>query len=230
MARRRWSIAQVALLGVLAVLALPSSGSALVAFVPVYLTANGPSPALQSVSVLAYPAWVNQDTVAHTVVFANGRCSLQLPPGTGFVSCPKAFFAGDYPYTVDGEIQASLVVAPDWRTVTLGARSHTIHRGSALTLHGKLAVGTGSPPVFQGPRMPVTVLARPDRRHPFHRIAVVTAKPHRSLSPGNAHSDWRLRVRPGTNKIYIVEANSQPKGGQYWRQARSKPFRVRVAR
>ena len=228
MVRRRWLLAQVALLGVLAVLALPSSGSALVAFVPTYLTANGPSPTVQTVGVGEYPVWVNQDTVAHTVVFATGRCSLQLPPASGLMRCPAAFLVGDYPYTVDGTIQASLVVTADWRTVTLRARSHRIHRGSVLTLHGKLAVGTGSPPVFQGPRMPVTVLARPDRYHAFHRIAVVTAKPHRSQNPGKAHSVWQLRVRPRKRKIYIVEANSQPADGQYWQRAWSKPFRVRV--
>ena len=57
---------------------------------------------------------------------------------------------------------------------------------------------------------------------------VVTAKPHRSESPGDAYSVWQLRVRPGRNKIYIAEANSQPKGGQVWEPARSRPFRVRV--
>ena len=228
MVRRRWLLAQVALLGVLAVLALPSSGSALVAFVPTYLTANGPSPAVQTVGVGAYPVWVNQDSVTHTVVFADGRCSLELPPGSGFLGCSTGFSVGDYTYTVDGTIQASLVVVADWRTVTLRARSHRIHRGSVLMLHGKLAVGTGSPPVLEGPRMPVTVLARPDRRHPFHRIAVVSAKPRRSRDPAHAHSVWHLRVRPRASTTYIAEANSQPPGGQYWQQALSSPFRVRV--
>jgi hypothetical protein len=229
MVRRRWLIAQVALVGALAVLALPSSGAAF-AGVPIFLTANGPSPAVQTLTAGAYPIWFNQDTVTHTVTFTNGGCSIQVPPGSGFVGCPAGFYAGDYPYTVDGTIQASLVVAADWRTVTLGARSHTIDRGSVLTLHGKLAIGTGSPPAFQGPRMPVTVLARPDRYHPFHRIAVVTAKPHTSKSPGKAHSVWQLRVRPHARTIYIVEANSQPAGGQYWQQAWSRPFRIRVGR
>jgi hypothetical protein len=229
MLRRKWLLAQVALLGVLAALALPSSGSALVAFVPIYLTANGPSPAVQTVGVGAYPVWINQDTVAHTVVFANGLCSLQLSPG-GREWCPAGFYAGDHPYTVDGTIPASLVVPADWRTVTLAARSHAIDRGSVLTLRGKLAVGTGSPPVFEGPRQPVTVLARPDRYHPFHRIAVVSALPRHSSNPADAHSVWQLRVRPRAHVIYIAEANSQPAGGQVWQQAWSKPFRVRVGR
>jgi len=227
MVRRRWLIGQVALLGMLAVLALPSSGAAF-AGIPIFLTANGPSPAVQTLTAGGYPIWFNQDTEPHTVTFADGRCSLELPPGSGFVGCPTGFYVGDYPYTVDGTIQASLVVAADWRIVTLRARSHKIHRGAVLTLHGRLAVGSGSPPVFEGPRMPVTVLARPDRNHPFHRIAVVTAKPLRSRDPAHAHSVWHLRVGPRTSTTYIVEANSQPAGGQYWQQASSSPFRVRV--
>ena len=178
-----------------------------------------------------YPVWINQDTVTHTVTFANGKCSIQVAPGD-IGQCINGFSSGvgNYPYTVDGTAQASIVVAADWRTVTLQAHSHRIDRGSELTLRGKLAVGTGSPPVFQGPRQPVIVLARPDRYHPFHRIAIVTAKPHRSQNPADAHSVWKLRVRPRAHTIYIAEANSQPAGGQYWQQAWSKPFRVGVAR
>ena len=126
---------------------------------------------------------------------------------------------GDFAYTVNGTIQASIVVRAEGRIVTLKATSHRIGRGSKLLLHGKLAVATTSPPMLQGPRQPVILLARPDRYHPFHRIAVVTAKPaHRSTNLRNAHSDWQLRVRPGTNKIYIAEANSQPQGGQVWQR------------
>jgi hypothetical protein len=227
MVRRRWRLAQVALFGVLAVLAFPSSGSALSALF-ISLTPTGPSPATLTISGNDYPVWINEDTVAHTVTFANGKCSVQVAPRE-IGQCSNGFSSGvgNYPYTVDGTAQASIVVALDWRTVTLGAKSHAIDRGSVLTLRGTLAVGTGSPPVFQGPRQPVTVLARPDRYHPFHRIADVTAQPRRSRNPADAHSVWHLRVRARHSAIYIVEANSQP--GQ-WQQAWSKPFRVRVGR
>jgi hypothetical protein len=58
----------------------------------------------------------------------------------------------------------------------------------------------------------------------LRRIKVVIAKTHgRTLR-------WQLYVRPGTRKTYIVEANSQPKGGLYWKQAWSSPFTVRVRR
>ena len=229
MVRRRWLIGKVALLGVLAVLALPSSGSALSA-VFIYLTPTGPSPAVQTIPAGLYPVWVNQDTGTHTVTFANGW-SIQIAPG-GYGQCTNScFFAGvgDYPYTVDGTVQASIVVTAEGRTVTLTARRHTIKRGSQLMLRGALAIAQLSPPSTQGPRQPVVVLARRDGHRSFHPIAVVTAKPHRwrGGSLANLHSVWRLRVRPRVSTTYIVEARYQ---SQSWQRARSGPFRVRVRR
>ena len=229
MVRRRWLIGQVALVGVLAVLAFPSSGSALSA-VFIYLTPTGPSPAVLTLPAGHYPVWVNQDTVTHTVAFASG-CSIQVAPG-GYGQCTNGFSSGvgNYPCTVDGTAQASIVVTAEGRTVTLEARRHAIARGSELMLRGALAVAQLSPPSTQGPRQPVVVLARPDGRRSFHPIAVVTAKPHRwrGGSLANVHSVWRLRVRPRVGTTYIVEARYQPQGGQFWQQARSGPFRVRV--
>jgi hypothetical protein len=228
MVRRSWLIGQVALVGVLAVLALPSSGSALSA-VFIYLTPTGPSPAVLTIPAGLYPVWVNQDTVTHTVAFASG-CSIQVAPG-GYGQCTNGFsgVVGDYPYTVDGTVQASIVVTAEGRTITLTARRHTISRGSELLLRGALAVAQTSPPVLSGPRQPVVVLARPDGRRSFHPIAVVTAKPHRwhGGSSANVHSVWRLRVRPRVSTTYIVEARYQ---SQHWQRARSGPFRVRVSR
>lgn len=228
--RRPWLLVQIALLGVLAVLAFPSSGSALsAAFIT--LTPTGPSPAVLTIPAFMYPVWQNQDSVGHTITFANGECSLQIAPGA-IGQCTNGFGngVGDYAYTVDGTIQANIVVAAVGRTVSLGARTHAIDRGSAVRLHGRLRVQTGSPPALEGPRQLVTVLARPDRHHPFHRIRVVTAKPHRATTFGDAYSVWQFHVRPGANKIYIAEANSQPKGGKVWQDAWSRPFRVRVGR
>jgi hypothetical protein len=230
MVPRRWLLAQVALLGILAVLALPSSGSALAAAF-IALTPTGPSPTVLTIPAFMYPVWMNQDSVPHTVTFANGKCSVQVAPGA-IGQCANGFSSGvgNYAYTVDGTAQASIVVAAVGRTVSLGARAHAIDRGSVVRLHGRLRVETGSPPAVEGPAQPVTVLTRPDRHHPFHRIKVVIAKPHRSTTTGDAYSVWQLRVRPGASKIYIAEANSQPKGGQVWQDAWSKPFRVRVGR
>ena len=230
MVRRRRLIAQVALLGVLATLVLPSSSSALAA-VFITLTPTGPSPATLTIPAGLYPVWMNQDTVAHTVTFAASGCSIQVAPGEiGQSQCTSALggVVGDHPYTVDGKAQGNIVVVARGRTITLEARRHEIARGSELRLHGKLRIQQLSPPLIQGPRMPVTVLARPDRYHPFHRIAVVMAKPGRAgQNLSDVYSVWHLRVRPRAQTIYIAEANSQPASLQ---QAWSKPFRIGVAK
>jgi hypothetical protein len=221
MVRRRWLIAQVVLAGVLALLAFPDESSAF-AGMPIALTATGPVPAIQTVSTVTYPYWINQDTVAHTVSFANGRCTVQVAPG-GLADCPTGFASGPGDaYTVDGTAQASVVVQIAGRTVTLGARTHQIAGGARLTLHGHLTSFVPLP--APGPASPVTVLARSDRMHPFRRLAVV--KPKIDYPKGSfVVLRWHLRVRPRARTIYIAEANTNP---QTWQRAWSKPFRVRV--
>ena len=221
--RRRRLIVQAALLGALAVLAFPADGLALRA-VFLTLTPTGPAPTVLTVRAGLYPAWINQDQVTHTVAFANGLCSLQIAPGDA-KDCSNSFseFVGRYPYTVDGTVQASIVVVPQPRAVTLTARSHRVQRGAPLTLHGEVTVPVLSPPTPPSPQ-PVTVLARVDSRHPFRRVAVVVARRHGSQLL------WQLRVRPGATTTYIAKADSQPTGGQFWQQARSRPFKVLVTR
>lgn len=232
--RRRRLILQVALLGVLGLLVFPGASSALRPTLIVSLTASGASPSvLKTPAGLARVWFANTDTVTHTVAFANGLCSLQVAPGTR-EPCPGSFmdYAGDYPYTVDGTSQADLVIEAVGRSVSLAARGHTVSPGSQLRLHGQLgeANANWSPPSAGSPQ-PIIVLARPDRYHAFHRIAVVRAKvgsPTRNAPFGRLL--WHLRVRPRARTIYIAEANSQPAGGQVWQRAWSKPFRVRVSR
>lgn len=219
---RSWRL--IALVGVVAVTAMltfPAAGSALDAQF-VALTATGPSEAVLTIPAGQYPVWQNEDAVAHTIDFANGLCSLQIAPG-GIGQCANGFsgYVGKYAYTVDGTIQASVDVIAAARSVTLTARTHTIARHSRLRLHGTLADYDLSPPAV-GSRQPVIVLARHDRHHPFHRIASVMARVH------GMHLTWQLHVRPRARAIYIVEANFQPKGGQVWQRAWSRPFRVRL--
>jgi len=134
MARRWWLLAQVTLLGAL-ILAFPSAGSALSA-VFITLTPSGPSPTVLTIAGNGYPVWRNTDTVAHTVSFANGLCSFQVAPGQIGQCSSIRWQVGQNPYTVDGKFQASIVWVLAGRTVTLGARSHTIKRGAHLRLHG----------------------------------------------------------------------------------------------
>jgi hypothetical protein len=212
-------IAQTALLGTLVMLAFPADGSALRAMF-IALTPAGPSPSALTLPAGMYPVWLNQDTVSHTVVFANGLCSFQVEPG-GYGECSNgpSEFAGHFGYTVDGTFAASIDVVPEGRAVTLTANAHTIAPGTKLRLHGELDVAILSPPAPPAPQ-PVIVLARHDRYHPFHRFRVVRATTY------GWHLNWQLHVRPRTRTIYIAEADSQPAGGQYWDRAWSKPFRV----
>jgi hypothetical protein len=209
------------------ILAFPSAGSALEGQFPIALTSNGPSPNVANLTAGARsPQWTNQDQVTHTIVFENGFCSLQLAPGEQG-SCTNDFFAsvGQYPYTVDGTTEASVVVAPNLRTVTLTARSHTIKRGKHLLLHGTLAYGgTGGGPPSRYSSIPVIVLARHDRHQPFQRIAMAS-------EPGSSQSGgfkWQLSIHPKRTTIYIAKATYQPDSGQFWQNATSKPFKVVV--
>jgi hypothetical protein len=215
-------LARATLVAVLVVLALPADGLALRA-VFIALTPAGPSPSFVTAAAGMYPVWINQDQVPHTVVFADGRCSLEMAPGET-KGCSSGFsgFAGRYPYTVDETVQASIVVVPQRRDVTLTARSHRIRLGAQLTLHGRVTLPVLSPPAPPLPQ-PVTLLARRDSRQPFRRIAVAIATPH------GGQLLWQLRVRPRATTVYVAQANSQPAGGMFWQRARSSPFKVLVS-
>jgi hypothetical protein len=224
---RRWRlIAQLGLFGTL-ILAFPSAGSALSGVV-VQLTASGPSPAVLTIPAGLFPFWTNNDHVTHSVTFANGLCSFQLAPGA-YGQCNFGFPVGQYAYTVDGTIQASVVVnALPPATVSLTARSHTIPTGRAqLRLHGTLnpSIGGGGGPIV-ALSMPIVVLARHDRYHPFRRIATVRSEKRTPYGSGFA---WQLHLHPKTKSIYIAEVTYQPEGEQGQRQAWSRPFKVSVS-
>lgn len=219
---RHWRLtAQIGLLGVLAVLVFPASGSAFRG-VGVVLSASGPSPAVLTIVSGLYPTWSNQDQVSHTVVFADGLCTFQIAPGQE-AGCPNGWAdwrPGQYAYTVDGKTQASVVVTAEPRAVTLTASGHNVGRRASLRLHGRVTAPMLSPPAF-GPRSePVIILARPDRYHPFRRVRTVIARGH------GTELSWHLRVLPRKRTIFIARANSEPGDGEYWAPAWSKPFRV----
>ena len=220
---RPWRLlAQVAAVGAL-ILAFPSAGWAPVAFIPISLTPTGPSPASLTIVIGdGVPVWQNVDTVTHTVTFAGGLCSLQVAPGQ-IEHCPTfPWQVGQYAYTVDGSVQASITFLPEFRDITLTAKSHTIRPGAHLLLHGLLSYGTG--PIPPGPftDMPVMVLARPDRHHPFQEIA--TAATGRLASHGGW--PWWLGVHPTKTTIYIAEEPTDP----LLQNATSKPLKVVVRR
>jgi hypothetical protein len=201
---------------------------------PIELTASGPVPATLTLvdGEANFAVWQNSDTVTHTVTFADGLCSIQVPPGAT-MGCRSDWDVGKYGYTVDGTSQASLTYTPDPRTVTLTANSHTIQRGTHLHLHGFLSYGTeatnlpGVGAYFTF--MPVTVLARHNRHQPFHQIAnAATGSLAFRLGDHTDFWPWWLDLHPKATTTYITEVNYQPDSGQVWQNAMSKPFTVVV--
>jgi hypothetical protein len=208
----------------------------------VQLTATGPSPNRLEMPAGSVLFFANPDSVSHTVVFANGRCSLTLTPGEGFqkyvdrvspdFSCNNlSFYAGRYAYTEDGKSPGTVVTKPLRRSVTLTARTQTLRRGTPLTLHGQViwTEWQNSPPA------PVIVLARHNSKHPFEPIATVLP---RNVGPVGAYA-WKLTVQPNVTTTYVAEVTGQrlcyfpaarcahPQG-QLWTNPKSRPFRARI--
>jgi plastocyanin len=222
MASRFRLTVQLVLIAAVAVLAFPASGSALSAAF-VQLTPTGPSPAALTIAAGLYPVWVNNGSAAHTVVFANGVCTIHVAPGA-IAQCPAGFSVGAYTYTVDGTAAGSLTVSPDSRSVTLAARQHEIRPGARLTLHGLLNYAQEGPPRVVGlstTSMRVAILARPDRRHPFRAVASV-----RPATLSRKGYPWQRVIRPRKTTIYMVAARTDTD----WQPAQSKPFKVVVRR
>jgi hypothetical protein len=236
-AQRSWLlVAGVAFVGALAGLAFPSDGSGYVNSFGVLLTAAGPSPSTLKMEAGAYMLFDNKDSVTHTVVFANGLCSLTVAPGevvgpgnsvNGSVhpNCNDdfPFYAGSYAYTVDGKVPGTVDTVPASRLVTLTARTHKIRRGKRLTLHGQVVWNNQCCDLTSKVPFPVIVLARHDPNRPYTQIATLAVR-------HGAHGDfWQLQVRPGVTTTYIAEANGQLPNGAIWKPAKSRPFSVRMS-
>jgi hypothetical protein len=205
---------------------------------PVYLTATGPSPATLTENALQSARFYNADSVSHSVVFANGLCSLTVAPDLvnrdQGVDCANGFmpYVGSYAYTVDGKFSGTVVTTPLRRSVTLTARTHAPRGGTRLILRGRVMrseVG-GSPPA------PVVVFVRHDSKQPFKPIATIRT---RFDGPDDTAYGWKLTVRPGVTTTYIARVRGQrlcyfPAArcgrphGQVWANATSRPFTIRI--
>lgn len=198
----------------------------------VALTATGPTPGALTMYAEGNVRFYDGDSATHTVVFANGRCSLTDQPGSGSLGCddPFMFYAGTYAYTVDGKFSGTVITTPLPRSVTLTARTHTIRRSTRLTLRGQVHrsnPGSSPPP-------PVTVLARRNSSQPFEPVATVRTRGSHQTTNG-----WKLVVRPEASTTYVAEVTTQrlcyfpasrcahPQG-QVWTNARSRPLTVRI--
>jgi hypothetical protein len=188
----------------------------------------------------SFLSFANEDSVSHTVVFADGRCSLTLTPGEGFDEFNKvgpdfdchdnsSFYVGSNAYTVDGKFSGTVVTTPVHRVVTLTARTHTIRGGTRLILHGLVnppgwTYHVSNPPGWRD-YVSVVVLARHNSKHPFRPIA--------TLNPGLMtripwQQRWRLTVHPDAPTTYIAKVTSQLPQGQIWTNATSRTFTVRI--
>lgn len=229
MTRRRLLLVRLTLVGVLALLAFPGASSALRPMLFISLTSTGPDPAVLNTPVgLGAISFQNIDTVPHSVTFANGWCSGEVPPNSRLF-CGFLRHVGDYAYTIDETIEAHVVAEPVGRSVSLTASSHSIRRGSLLTLHGVLdeANAHWSPPGPGSPQ-PIIVIARPYAGHPFHRVATVRATLQPPTLSGKLR--WHVDIHPRFGMTYVAVASYQPAQGQVWERALSKPFRVNVRR
>jgi plastocyanin len=194
----------------------------------VRLTGTGPSPSNVKMHAGDTLIFDNRDSVTHTVVFANGRCSFTLAPGfesRGDCNINFSHYVGRYAYTVDGKFPGTVVTTPLRRLVTLTARTHTIRPGTRLTLHGRVSFSCPQPCyVLSGwYHVAVIVLARHDGKHPFRPIATVNTR-FLTEVPGR----WKLKVQPAVTTTYIAKATGQLPQGQVWTKARSRPFTVRA--
>jgi hypothetical protein len=236
--RRSWlAIAEVALAGVLGVLAFPLDGSGYISSYPVSLTAAGPSPSTLKFGAGRYMLFENKDSVVHRVVFANGLCSLTLSPGEqagpGNELGPDnpnchdnfTFYVGRYAYTMDGKFFGTVETMPAFRSVTLKARTHKVRRGEPLTLHGEVMWDNNATSLATKAPFPVIVLARYAGSHTFKAMATVAMG-----GVVDTQDSWQLKVRPGEATTYIAEVTGQLPGGQIWKHATSRPFTVRMRR
>jgi len=201
----------------------------------VYVTATGPSPSSVVKEAGLTSSFVNTDSVTHTVVFANGLCSLTLPPGEDAGrGCEPDFtlYVGTYAYTVDGKFAGTVVTTAISQSVTLTARTHTVRHGTPLTLHGRISWFDNNPDLPQEP-FRVIVLARRGGRPGFAHIAggrVWSSKGRPTDLLGPVSYRWKLKVNPRVETTYVTKVTEQPPyaEGQIWSDAESRPFTVRI--
>ena len=225
----RWSGAVLGLL--LAVLgATPGEArDSSLAAATVTITASQLSPSdLRLTASLAGPSWVNADTVAHTVTFSNGLCTVTVEPAQRN-GCSYAFwrFVGVYPYSVDGVEQGAgrLIVVPARRTVTIRASRSVITRGKEVVLAGKLFYETALPFVSG---QPVTVLGRVNGTKRFVKVAVARSTLPTSNNFRIGTFNWRVVLGPKTTTTYRAVDFVQPPGGRVWQRAISATITVHV--
>lgn len=204
------------------------------------LTATGPSPSALTAPAMSDLSFDNTDSVSHTVVFANGHCSITLAPGeqvgpgvewANGVEHPDCndnltFYVGSYPYTVDGKFAGTVITTPLRRAVSLTAPTHGIRRGTSLTLHGRVNWLQYNPAALEPQQFRVIVLARHDGRHAFKPITTGRLWSSESYAHnGTISYSWKRKVHPGETTTYVAKVTGYQ---WFWSDATSRAFTVRI--
>jgi hypothetical protein len=228
----RLLLARVALLAVLAGLVfVPDGGAVAQKQVIVALTASHPSPSRIKKGFDETLAFVNTDSVSHTVFFVGGHCTLVVPPGSpeivGHYECLGQAHPGTYHYLVDDRFRGTVAVVGLFRALTLTARTHMLKLGSRLQLNGHLRFDNQGA-LFCAEHMAVRVFARVRGVREFKRIATLYTGPRGTPSRAGKRGctyAFRLAVRPGVTTSYVAKASEE---AWLWKQAASRRFTVQV--
>jgi hypothetical protein len=204
-----------------------SPGTCVRFYCSITLAASGPSPSTLTVPATSQLFFENTDSVAHTVVFANGLCSFTVAPQQDSECATNpTFYVGSYPYTVDGKFAGTVVTRPLRRSVTLTARGHGIRRGTSLTLHGRVS-WINYHPWFSQPQFHVIVLRRQNGSQAFKQITtgrLWSSQPNANRS-GTVSFSWKRKVHPGDTTTYIAKVVGYE---GVWSAATSRAFTVRI--
>jgi hypothetical protein len=206
-----------------------SAGGSLVGFRQVEITTAGLAPRVLRFSARqAWPAWVNADSVDHTLVFDGGSCTVIVPAGGQASNCVGKgsgidigpwLYAGTRTYRIRDTVTAdgSIVIGSNERRVTLYAPRKTVRAGRALTLHGT---------VFAAAIGPLPGLNYPQRIALFRRVHGST---HFVLARRVvADRSWTVTIRPRRTATYVARA-LDPADKTIWEPAYSRRIAVRVA-
>jgi hypothetical protein len=192
------------------------------------IAADGVSPrSLRLKALHNIPYWVNDDAVAHTVTFDDGRCLVTIPAGgrSGCEGAGSGFwrYAGTYGYRVSDlvEPEAEIVVLANERRVTMAASRATTRAGQAVTLQGTVFAEAIAP--FAGANMPQTITVL--RRVAGSRRFVVIRRVRSGNRPGG--DIWSTTIRPRATASYIARIVDRPEQ-TIWERAESRRIVVRV--
>ncbi len=220
----------LALAVVLGTATIASAGSSGFGAATVRIGPNGLEPS--SLRIAAYhdfTVWQNDDSVAHTLEFEDGRCSLTLAAG-GRGSCERVFFllyAGTYRYRLGEGLDAygEVVVKPNQRSVTMAASRATVRAGQSVTIGGTVSAGQIAP--GHGMNMPqwITLLRRTDPSRGFVPIRRVhSCLPRYCIRDENR---WSVTIRPTATATYVARSVDPP-DRTVWAPATSSRLVVRV--